>query len=368
MKIGIIWLPNVGKSTLFNALTKSYAAAAANFPFCTIEPNVGIVDVKDIRLDTLSDIMKTKKTIYSAIKFVDIAGLVKGASQGEGLGNKFLSHIREVDALVQVVRYFQDSEITHVHGNIDPLYDAEIINMELIIADLESVDKNLASLEKMGGKRSKEQDSLLHIYSLAKESLDKGEFVYTIRKNLSPEDIKILKGLQLLTDKHMIYAVNIAEDDLENFKTIEAEIHSKLKRTAVVVCAKMESELMPLSEEERAEYTEMIFGSVSDYSTIPTLDRLIKTAFDEVGLMYYFTAWEKECRARTVPKGSTAPQAAWAIHTDFEKGFIRAEVVNYNNILADGGWSAAKAAGHLKQEGKEYVVQDGDVMLFRFNV
>ncbi len=292
----------MGKSTLFNALTKSYAAAAANFPFCTIEPNVGIVDVKDARLDTLSDIMKTHKTIYSAIKFVDIAGLVKGASQGEGLGNKFLTHIREVDAIVQVIRYFQDPDITHVHGNVDPHYDAEVINTELMISDLEQIDKNLPSLTKLGGKRSKEQETLFKIYELAKQTLDAGEFVYTIRSQLSPEELKALKSLCFLTDKHMIYAVNVSENDLDRFKTIEEEVKNKLKRNAVVVCAKVESELIALSEEERKEYQEALFGDVSDYAAVPTLDRLIKTAFDEVGLMYYFTAGEKECRAWTIPK------------------------------------------------------------------
>jgi GTP-binding protein YchF len=368
MKIWIVWLPNVGKSTLFNALTKSYAAAAANFPFCTIEPNVGIVDVKDSRLDSLSEVMKTQKTIYSAIKFVDIAGLVKWASGGEGLGNKFLSHIREVDAIVQVVRYFKDSDITHVHGQVDPSYDAEVINTELIIADLDSVERNHASLTKMGSKRTKDQDVLLKIYGLAMEALNAGKFIYSIRPELSPEEKKALNGLQFITDKHMIYAVNVSESDLDNYLSIEQEIKDKLNANAVVVCAKMEAEFIPLSDEERHEYQQALFGEVTDYSSVPTLDRLIKTAFDEVGLMYYFTAWEKECRAWTVAKWSTAPQAAWVIHTDFEKWFIRAEVVSYDHLITDGSRSHARSAWHLKQEGKEYVVQDGDVMLFRFNV
>lgn len=368
MKIWIVWLPNVGKSTLFNALTKSYAAAAANFPFCTIEPNVGIVDVKDARLDALSLLMKTQKVIYSAIKFVDIAGLVKWASEGEGMGNKFLSHIREVDAIVQVIRYFKDSDITHVHGSVDPVYDAEIINTELIIADMESVERNHASLTKMGIKRSKDQDVLLHIYGLALEALNAGKFIYSIRPQLSPEELKVLWGLQFITDKHMIYAVNVSENDLDNYLEIEKEIKQKLNANAVVVCAKMEAEFIPLTDEEKHEYQEAIFWEFTDYASVPTLDRVIKTAFDEVGLMYYFTAWEKECRAWTIPKGSTAPQAAGVIHTDFEKWFIRAEVVWYDNLIQDGSRANAKSAWHLKQEGKEYVVQDGDVMLFRFNV
>ena len=368
MKIGIVWLPNVGKSTLFNALTKSYAAAAANFPFCTIEPNVGIVDVKDARLDKLSEIMKTHKTIYSAIKFVDIAGLVKGASQWEWLGNKFLTHIRECDAIVQVIRYFQDPDIAHVHGQVDPHYDAEVINTELIIADLESVEKNHVSLTKIGAKRTKDQEVLYKIYGLAYEALSAGKFIYTIRNHLAPEETKILNGLQFITDKHMIYAVNVSENDLDNFKDIEKDVQEKLGATAVVVCAKVESELISLSEEERDEYHTALFGEVANYADAPTLDRLIKTAFDEVGLMYYFTAGEKECRAWTIPKGCTAPQAAGVIHTDFERWFIRAEVVSYDNLIHDGSRSNAKAAGHLRQEGKEYVVHDGDVMLFKFNV
>jgi len=368
MKIGIVWLPNVGKSTLFNALTKSYTAAAANFPFCTIEPNIGIVDVKDKRLDTLSTMMNTHKTVYSAIKFVDIAWLVQWASSGEWLGNKFLSHIREVDAIVQVVRYFQDSDITHVHGQVDPLYDAEIINTELIIADMEQVEKNHAMLAKIGAKRSKDQEILFKIYSLASQALNAGKFCFTIRSELAPEELKVLKWLQFITDKQMIYAVNVSESDLPKFHAIEKEISDKLGTTSVVVCAKLESELIPLSDEERKEYLESIVWPVWDYSQAPTLDRVIKTAFDSVWLMYYFTAWEKECRARTIPVWSTAPQAAWAIHSDFEKWFIRAEVVHYDNLITDGGRNHAKAAWHLKQEGKEYIVQDGDVMLFRFNV
>lgn len=368
MKIWIVWLPNVWKSTLFNALTKSYAAAAANFPFCTIEPNIGVVDVKDSRLDTLSKLVKTHKTVYSTIKFVDIAGLVKGASSGEGLGNKFLSHIREVDALVQVIRYFEDSDITHVHGQVNPHYDAEVINTELIIADMEGVERNHASLTKMGSKRTKEQDQLLKIYTLALDALNNGKFIYTIRPLLSLEEQKILSGLQCITDKHMIYAVNVSEWDLDRFEEIEEEIKNKLNANAVVVCAKIESEFVSLSEEEKQEYQGALFGEITDYAAVPTLDRLIKKAFDEVWLMYYFTAGEKECKARTIPKGSTAPQAAWVIHTDFEKGFIKAEVVNYTNMIQDGWRAQSRSAGHLRQEWKEYIVQDGDVILFKFNV
>ncbi|HMY81032.1 MAG TPA: redox-regulated ATPase YchF [Candidatus Absconditabacterales bacterium] len=368
MKIGIIGLPNVGKSTLFNALTKSYAANAANFPFCTIEPNVGIVDVKDSRLDHISKLMNTQKTIFANTKFVDIAGLVKGASQGEGLGNKFLSHIREVDALVQVIRYFSDSDITHVHGTVNPVYDADVINTELIIADLESVEKNHAMLQKIGHKRTQDQEILFKIYGLALEALNAGKFIFTIRSELAPEELKILKGLQFITDKEMIYAVNVAESDLSRFEEIEQEISNKLNTKAVCVCAKMESELIPLDEEEKKEYLEAVFGSFTNYNQVPTLDRLITLVYHQVGMMYYFTAGEKECRARSIPKGSTAPQAAGVIHSDFEKGFIRAEVVNYSDLLTLGGRNQAKMNGKLKQEGKEYIVQDGDVMLFKFNV
>lgn len=367
MKIWIVWLPNVGKSTLFNALTKSYSAPAQNFPFCTIEPNIGVVNVKDDRLDRLSELFNAKNTIYASIKFVDIAGLVKWASQWEWLGNKFLSHIREVDAIVHVVRYFEDEDINHVHGKIDPIDDAEVINAELMIADLEQVEKTLHSLEK-SQRRSKEEDMQLNIYRTAKDHLDRGKFVYTIRDELSNEERKLLDSYNLITDKPMIYAVNVAENDLKDYKKIENNLTDKLGRDCVVVSAKIETELMELDESDKTDYIISAVWSDIGNDELPTLDRLIKKAFDIVGLMYYFTAGEKECRAWTIHRWWTWPQAAWVIHTDFEKWYIRAEVVNYNYIIEDGNRAKARSNWHLRIEWKDYVVQDGDVILFRFNV
>lgn len=367
MKIWIVWLPNVWKSTLFNALTKSYSAPAQNFPFCTIEPNIGIVNVKDNRLDNLAEVFGAKDTIYANIKFVDIAWLVKWASQWEWLGNKFLSHIREVDAIVHVVRYFEDEEITHVHGKVDPIDDAEVINAELMIADLEQIEKTLTSLEKTQ-RRTKEQDLQLNIYRIAKDHLDRGKFIHTIRDELSIEEKKLLGSYNFITDKPMIYAVNVSENDLSNYRSIEDKLTNTLNRECVVVSAKLENELMELDESEKTDYIISTVWSDIWLEDLPTLDRLIKKAFDTVGLMYYFTAWEKECRAWTIHRWWTWPQAAWVIHTDFEKWYIRAEVVNYNNIILDGSRANARSNWHLRIEGKDYVVQDGDVMLFRFNV
>ena len=367
MKIWIVWLPNVGKSTLFNALTKSYSAPAQNFPFCTIEPNVGIVNVKDQRLDKLGDIFGAKNIIYANIKFVDIAGLVKWASQWEWLGNKFLSHIREVDAIVHVVRYFEDDDISHVHGKVDPIHDADIINAELMISDLEQIEKTLSTLEK-SQRKTKEQELQLNIYRIAKDHLDRGKFIYTIRDELSGEEIRMLDGYNFITDKPMIYAVNVSEDDLKNYKTIESTLKDKLNKECVVVSAKIETELMELDESEKTDYIKSAIGNETvEINQLPTLDRLIKKAFDTVWLMYYFTAWEKECRARNIHKWWTWPQAAGVIHTDFEKWYIRAEVVNYDNIIEDGSRANARAKWHLRIEWKDYIVQDGDVMLFRFS-
>lgn len=367
MKIGIIWLPNVGKSTLFNALTKSYNAPAQNFPFCTIEPNIGIVNVKDHRLDKLTEVFNAKNTIYASIKFVDIAGLVKWASQWEWLGNKFLSHIREVDAIVHVIRHFKDEDITHVHGKVDPIDDAEVINTELMIADLEQIEKTLSTLEKTQ-RRSKEQDLQLKVYKIAKDHLDRGQFIYTVRDELSWEEIKLLDSYNFITDKPMIYAVNVAEDDLKSFLEIEDKLKIRLNRECVVVSAKIETELMELDELERTDYIMSAIGDNMASDQLPTLDRLIKKAFDTVWLMYYFTAWEKECRAWTIYRWWTWPQAAGVIHTDFEKWYIRAEVVNYNNIIEDGSRASARTNWHLRIEWKEYLVQDWDVILFRFNI
>ena len=365
MKIGIIWLPNVGKSTLFNALTQSYAADAANFPFCTIEPNIGIVDVKDERIDILANIYGCTKLVYAATKFVDIAGLVKGASTGEGLGNKFLSHIREVDAIIQVVRYFDDPDVVHVHGEINPIYDADIINSELMIADLDHIQKQLPALSKLS-KKTREQEQLVEVLTLGSALLNQGLPLSNLIADLNPEQVRLLQSQNFLTTKPLIYAVNIAESDLMQFGEIEKNLTNQLQKPVIAVSAKLESEMMELDDGDKAEYIKSIFGGYQ--GEIPTLDRLIKLAYDTVGLMYYFTSGEKETKAWSIPVGSTAPQAAWAIHTDFERGFIKAEIVGYTQLIAAWSRSKAKEAGHLRLEGKEYIVQDGDVIIFRFNV
>ncbi|HMT00883.1 MAG TPA: redox-regulated ATPase YchF [Candidatus Absconditabacterales bacterium] len=366
MKIGIVGLPNVGKSTLFNALTKSYAADAANFPFCTIEPNVGIVNVKDPRIEKLAEISKTQNLIYATIKFVDIAGLVRGASEGQGLGNKFLSHIREVDAILQVTRHFEDGDISHVEGSIDPIRDIEIIQTELMLSDLEQLEKTLDGYAKKAKSGDKEAIKLTEIINVVVAGLRQGKLVIDCLEDFSAEDKKLLQGYQLLTNKPFIYAVNVAQSELGKAPAIQKEFAEKLKKPVGIVCAHFESEMIEFSADERKEYLSEL-GHAQHLDHIPTLDDLIAVAFDTVGLMYYFTTGEKETRAWTIPKGSTAPQAAGAIHTDFEKGFIKAEVIAYEDFVADGGWAAGKEKGHVKLEGKEYIVKDGDIMLFRFN-
>ena len=321
----------MGKSTLFNALTKSYAADAANFPFCTIEPNIGIVDVKDERINTLANIYGCTKLIYAATKFVDIAGLVKGASTGEGLGNKFLSHIREVDAIIQVVRYFDDPDVVHVHGTINPIYDADIINSELMIADLDQIQKQLPQLSKLS-KKTREQEQLVEILSLGSTLLNQGLPLSNLIADLNPEQVRLLHSQNFLTTKPLIYAVNVAESDLVKFGEIEKNLTEQLQKPVIAVSAKLESELMELDDGDKAEYLKSIFGTYQ--GEIPTLDRLIKLAYDTVGLMYYFTSGEKETKAWSIPVGSTAPQAAGAIHTDFERGFIKAEIVGYTQLIA----------------------------------
>lgn len=368
MKIGIVWLPNVGKSTLFNALTKSYAADAGNFPFCTIEPNVGIVDVKDIRLETLSKISNTQKIVYATTSFVDIAGLVKWASSGEWLGNKFLSHIREVDVIVQVLRYFQDPDVSHVEWSVDPLRDVEIINMELIISDLEQVDKNLPSIAKKASvTKEKTMVATASALTKIKKALDSGKLIYDIRDELSQEEHIAIKNYNFLTNKSFLYAINVGQDDLPRAQEIQQEFYNKLHKPIAIVCAALESEMMTLSESEREEFLEMMVDKV-DVKSIPTLDDMIALAFKELGLMYYFTTGEKESRAWTIPVGSTAPQAAGAIHTDFERGFIKAEIVNYQHFVDCGSRSKAKEKWLLKLQGKDYIVQDGDIIVFKFNV
>ncbi len=362
LKIGIVGLPNVGKSTLFNALTRSHGAQAANYPFCTIEPNIGIVEVPDERLQQLAAIITPEKVVPAIVEFVDIAGLVKGASKGEGLGNAFLSHIREVDAICHVVRIFDGGEIIHVEGTIDPKRDREIIEAELIIADLDKVSKKISKID--GGARSgnKELVKELDVLTKVKSALDSGKLASTvvIDKELQP----ILKGLELLTSKKMIYALNTDEKSIAVLPISEAKAKAGLSEsdTAVLVSAKLEEELIELSPEDALGMLKELGIATSG------LDRLIHGAYDALGLQTYFTAGVKEVRAWTVKKGATAPEAAGVIHTDFEKGFIRAETISFADFIACGGEAKAKEAGKLRVEGKEYVVKDGDVMHFRFNV
>ena len=358
MKIGIVGLPNVGKSTLFNALTKSYAADAANFPFCTIEPNEGLVNVRDPRIDVLSTLSKSEKIIYATTTFVDIAGLVRGASTGEGLGNKFLSHIRETDAIVQVLRYFQDSDVTHVEGTVDPMRDVEIINTELIMSDLEQIIKKIDGVSKKAKSGDKESKEQLDLLTPLKNTLEEGKLARELRGSFLPAEEKFIKGFNLLTYKPFIYVINVSQDDLESHEAIKAKFADALGRPCAIVSAKVESEMMEFSDEERAEFLP---------AGVPTLDDVIALAYKTVGLMYYFTTGEKETRAWSIPVASTAPKAAGAIHGDFEKGFIKAEVVGYSDLVAAGSRNGAKEAGKLRLEGKEYVVQDGDVMVFRFS-
>lgn len=361
MKVGIVWLPNVGKSTLFNALTKTYAADAANFPFCTIEPNVGIVDVLDERVDKLAEISHSKKKIHASIQFVDIAWLVKGASQGAWLGNKFLSHIRETDAIVQVLRYFKDTDVVHVEGTIDPFRDVEIINTELIMADIEQIERSLWHLEKKAKTGDKEASKLHSVLKRAFNVLMAGQAVYSIYHELSEEEKMLIKPYNLLTNKPFIYAVNVWIDDFNSIEKIQKEYAEKLQAPVAIVCAKLESEMLGFSAPEREEYLQGEFWDTQ----MPVLDDLIALAYDAVWLMYYFTTGEKETRAWTIEKNSTAPVAAWAIHTDFQKKFIKAEVVSYDHFVEAGSRGVAREKWFLRLEGKEYIVQEGDVIIFK---
>ena len=356
--------PNVGKSTLFNAITKA-GAEAANYPFCTIEPNVGVVDVPDKRLDVLSDMFKSKKIVPAAMRFVDIAGLVKGASKGEGLGNKFLSHIREVDAVAEVVRCFEDGNITHVEGSIDPLRDIDIINTELCLADMETVEKRqerLVKLAKTGDKKVKLEQAVME-----KVMAGLSDGVPARRLGLTEEEQEFLGELHLLTMKPVLYITNVAEGEVADpsgnehvqaVKKYAAEENAEV----IVVSAKMESEVAELPEEEAKEYLEM--AGLEETG----LDRLIKAGFKLLGLMTFLTAGEMESRAWTIKLNTKAPQAAGKIHTDFERGFIRAEIVSFDDLVACGSKAAAREKGLVRLEGKDYVMQDGDVVEFRFNV
>ena len=364
LEMGIVGLPNVGKSTLFNAITKA-GAEAANYPFCTIEPNVGVVDVPDARLKVLADMFHSKKIVPAGMKFVDIAGLVKGASKGEGLGNKFLSHIRQTDAIAEVVRCFEDGNITHVEGSIDPVRDVEIINTELCLADLESVEKQLVKAQKLikaGDKKAAARADLLQRISDAL-----GEGIPVRRVEMTDDEKDSLKELDLLPSKPILYVANVAEEEAADWsgnayvKPLEAYA-AKENAQVIVISAKVEEEIAELPEDEAKEYLEM--EGLSEAG----LDRLIKAGFKLLGLQTFLTAGEMESRAWTIVQGSTAPQAAGKIHTDFEKGFIRAEIVSYDDLVKCGSKQAAKEKGLVRLEGKDYIMQDGDVVEFRFNV
>ena len=364
MKLGIVGLPNVGKSTLFNSITKA-GAECANYPFCTIEPNVGVVPIPDKRLVELAKLYNSEKTTYATIEFVDIAGLVKGASKGEGLGNQFLANIRETDAIIHVVRCFEDSNIIHVDGSIDPIRDIEVINMELIFADIETLDKRLSKV-KHQMNNDKEAKVEYGVLEGLKAHLEAGK--PALSYEVSEDDYKFVKDLNLLTSKKVIFALNVSEEDIADDGANNANVQ-KVKEYAkntgaecFVLCAKVEEDLAGLDDNDKVEFLKELGIEESG------LDKLVKASYKLLNLMSFLTAGEKETRAWTITIGTKAPQAAGKIHTDFEKGFIKAEVINYQDLLNEGTLAKAKEKGLVRVEGKDYVVKDGDVMLFRFNV
>ena len=363
MKIGIVGLPNVGKSTMFNAITNA-GAECANYPFCTIEPNVGVVPVPDERLDELNKMYNPEKTTHAIIEFVDIAGLVKGASKGEGLGNKFLSHIREVDAICEVVRCFEDPNIVHVDGSIDPIRDIETINLELIFADIETLSKRIDSVKKKLKSDKKCQEEL-DVLEKIKNALEAGKSARTVE--LTDDEQEFLKDIFLLTMKPILYIANVSEEqlsDVRNDENVRKVIEYAKQENAEVIplCVKIEEELASLEGDDKKEMLEALGLETSG------LDKVIKSSYDLLGLMSFLTAGEPEVRAWTIKKGTKAPQAAGKIHSDIERGFIRAEIVSYDDLMREGSMNAAKEKGLVRSEGKEYIMQDGDIVLFRFNV
>lgn len=363
MKLGIVGLPNVGKSTLFNALTAA-KAEAENYPFCTIEPNVGIVTVPDERLDLIAEVINSEKVVPATIEFYDIAGLVKGASKGEGLGNKFLSHIREVEAIIHVVRCFQDENITHVEGKIDPINDIEIIDLELMLSDLEIINNRLNRVEKLV-KGDKSYEKELEVLNKLKDTIEKNQALRGL--DLDDDEMKLIKSYGLLSLKPVLYVCNISEEDLLSEE--ENEYVKKVKEYAekeisqvIVISAKIEAEISQLDKEEKEVFLSELGLQESG------LDKLIRASYDLLGLMSFITCGPKEIRAWTIKKGTKAPQAAGKIHSDIERGFIRAEVINYKDLIECGGTAQAKEKGLVRLEGKDYIIQDGDVVLFRFNV